>query len=86
LITRAIDACYNRGTDERKWLASYVLAYNYSSLYIVHGLSEVKGALLQSLPTENDYIQVDKNRVSLLHWFKIREYVDMFLNAIRYAT
>jgi hypothetical protein len=36
----------------KKWVASYGLAQNDSSLSIVHGLLEVEGALVQSLPTE----------------------------------
>ena len=38
----------------KKWVASYGLAQNDSSLSIVHGLLEVEGALVQSLPIEKD--------------------------------
>jgi hypothetical protein len=38
----------------KKWVASYELAQNDSSLSIVHGLLEVEGALVQSLPIEKD--------------------------------
>ena len=50
----------------KKWVASYGLAQNDSSLSIVHGLLEVEGALVQSLPTEKDCSRVDNNRVPLL--------------------
>ena len=51
----AQDLWSSPGTDEKKWIASYVLAQNDSSLSIVHGLLEVEGALVQSLPTEKDW-------------------------------
>jgi hypothetical protein len=35
-----------------KWVASYGLTHNNSSLSIVHGLLEVEGAWVQSLPRE----------------------------------
>lgn len=57
----AQDLWSSPGTDEKKWIASYVLAQNDSSLSIVHGLLEVEGALVQSLPTEKDCSQVDNN-------------------------
>ena len=44
----AQDLWSSPGTDEKKWIASYVLAQNDSSLSIVHGLLEVEGALVQS--------------------------------------
>ena len=50
----AQDLWSSPGTDEKKWIASYVLAQNDSSLSIVHGLLEVEGALVQSLPIEKD--------------------------------
>lgn len=57
----AQDLWSSPGTDEKKWVASYGLAQNDSSLSIVHGLLEVEGALVQSLPTEKDCSQVDNN-------------------------
>ena len=66
------------GTDEKKWIASYVLAQNDSSLSIVQGLLEVEGALVQSLPTEKDCSQVDNNRVPLLCRSEPRNPLEMF--------
>ena len=64
--------------DEKKWIASYVLAQNDSSLSIVHGLLEVEGALVQSLPTEKDCSQVDNSRVTLLRRSELRNLLEMF--------
>ena len=76
----AQDLWSSPGTDEKKWIASYVLAQNDSSLSIsiVHGLLEVEGALVQSLPTEKDCSQVDNNRVPLLRRSEPRNPLEMF--------
>ena len=76
----AQDLWSSPGTDEKKWIASYVLAQNDSSLSIsiVHGLLEVEGALVQSLPTEKDCSQVDNNRVPLLCRSEPRNPLEMF--------
>lgn len=63
---------------KKKWIASYGLAQNDSSLSIVHGLLEVEGALVQSLPTEKDCSQVDNNRVPLLRRSEPRNPLEMF--------
>ena len=60
----------------KKWVASYGLAQNDSSLSIVHGLLEVEGALVQSLPTEKDCSRVD--RMPLLRWSEPRNPLEMF--------
>lgn len=62
----------------KKWVASYGLAQNDSSLSIVHGLLEVEGALVQSLPTEKDCTRVDNNRVPLLRRSEPRNPLEMF--------
>ena len=62
----------------KKWVASYGLAQNDSSLSIVHGLLEVEGALVQSLPTEKDCSRVDNNRVPLLRRSEPRNPLEMF--------
>jgi hypothetical protein len=59
-------------------LSRYGLALNDSSLSIVHGLLEVEGTLVQSLPTEKDYSQVDNNQVPLLHRSEPRNPLEMF--------
>lgn len=59
----------------KKWVASYGLAQNDS---IVHGLLEVEGALVQSLPTEKDCSRVDNNRVPLLRRSEPRNPLEMF--------
>ena len=59
-------------------VASYGLAQNDSSLSIVHGLLEVEGALVQSLPTEKDCTRVDNNRVPLLRRSEPRNPLEMF--------
>ena len=74
----AQDLWSSPGTDEKKWIASYVLAQNDSSLSIVHGLLEVEGALVQSLPTEKDCSRVDNNRVPLLRRSEPRNPLEMF--------
>lgn len=74
----AQDLWSSPGTDEKKWIPSYVLAQNDSSLSIVHGLLEVEGALVQSLPTEKDCSQVDNNRVPLLCRSEPRNPLEMF--------
>jgi hypothetical protein len=74
----AQDLWSSPGTDEKKWIASYGLAQNDSSLSIVHGLLEVEGALVQSLPTEKDCSQVDNNRVPLLRRSEPRNPLEMF--------
>lgn len=74
----AQDLWFSPGTDEKKRIASYVLAQNDSSLSIVHGLLEVEGALVQSLPTEKDCSQVDNNRVPLLCRSEPRNPLEMF--------
>jgi hypothetical protein len=74
----AQDLWSSPGTDEKKWIGSYVLAQNDSSLSIVHGLLEVEGALVQSLPTEKDCSQVDNNRVPLLRRSEPRNPFEMF--------
>ena len=74
----AQDLWSSPGTDEKKWIASYVLAQNDSSLSIVHGLLEVEGALVQSLPTEKDCSQVDNSRVTLLRRSELRNLLEMF--------
>ena len=62
----------------KKWVASYGLAQNDSSLSIVHGLLEVEGALVQYLPTEKDCSRVDNNRVPLLRRSEPRNPLEMF--------
>nr|YP_010293857.1 hypothetical protein RF2 [Scrotochloa urceolata]YP_010293874.1 hypothetical protein RF2 [Scrotochloa urceolata]ULQ67152.1 hypothetical protein RF2 [Scrotochloa urceolata]ULQ67169.1 hypothetical protein RF2 [Scrotochloa urceolata] len=73
----AQDLWSSPGTDEKKWVASYGLAQNDSS---VHGLLEVEGALVRSLPTEKDCSQVDNNRVPLLRRSEPRNPLEMFRN------
>jgi len=60
----------------KKWVASYGLAQNDSSLSIVHGLLEVEGALVQSLPTEKDCSRVD--RMPLLRRSEPRNPLEIF--------
>ena len=62
----------------KKWVASYGLAQNDSSLSIVHGLLEVEGALVGSSRTEKDCSQVDNSRVTLLRRSELRNLLEMF--------
>ncbi|KAG6512116.1 hypothetical protein ZIOFF_030211 [Zingiber officinale] len=53
---------------------------------LVHGLLELKGALLRSSRTEKDYSQFDNNRVALLLRSESRNQLDMIQNYEKYES
>ena len=64
----------------KKWVASYGLAQNDSSLSIVHGLLEVEGALLGSSQTGSPF---DNDGVTFLLRPEPRNPINMIQNGSR---